>query len=324
MPRKKIHVSIIIPLPRFNDYIRESITYYEKLDAGNFEIIILPDRNEKAILSRRLDIKVIPSGKVGPAEKRDLGAKNARGEILAFIDDDAFPRKDWLKNALKFFKNPKIAAVGGPAVTPEGEPFWKKISGNVYSSFVMSGQYRKRYISIGKVHEDYDIPSVNLIVRKSVFDKIGGFDSTFYPGEDTKFCLEIKRLDYKILYSPDVLVYHHRRDLFPYHFRQIANYAMHRGFFAKKYPETSFKLSYFIPSAFFLFAAAGFILSLFSLPVAAVYWAVMGFYFLLSIIFALKPAVIETFWTVAGVFLSHMTYGINFIKGILFTTDLKR
>ncbi len=322
--RKKIKFSIIIPLPSFNDYIRESITHYEKLNGENFEIIILPDFEEKEELSSVLHIRVLASGKVGPAEKRDLGAKIAEGRILAFIDDDAYPREDWLANALPLFDDKDVAAVGGPAVTPADEPFWKRLSGNVFESFLASYNNRKRYIPVGKTHEEYDLPSVNLIVRKDIFDKAGGFDSTFYPGEDTKLCLEIKKLGYKIIYSPQVLVYHHRRDLFPNHFRQVANYALHRGYFARKYPETSLKISYFGPSCILIFTVAGFLISPFSLIAALFYWPVMGVYFLINIIFALKPGILETFWTVAGVFLTHMIYGFNFIKGFIFTAELKR
>jgi GT2 family glycosyltransferase len=322
--RKKIKVSVIIPLPCFNDYIRESVTHYENLTTKNFEIILLPDRDENETLSGILPIRIITSGKVGPAEKRDLGAKHALGEILAFIDDDAYPRKDWLAKAVVLFKNKEVAAVGGPAITPPDEPFWRRLSGDIFESYLGSFSNRKRYIPVGNVHEEYDLPSVNLIVRKNVFNKIGGFDSTFYPGEDTKLCLEIKRLGYKILYSPEVLVYHHRRDLFPNHFRQVANYALHRGYFARKYPETSLRISYFVPSCFLLFTVAGFLTSLFSLTAALFYWPVMGLYFLLDIIFALKPDILETFWTVAGVFMTHMVYGFNFIRGLVFTSKLKR
>ena len=174
------------------------------------------------------------------------------------------------------------------------------------------------------VHEEYDLPSVNLLVRKDIFEKAGGFDSTFYPGEDTKLCLEIKKLGCRILYSPEVLVFHHRRDLFPNHFRQVANYARHRGYFSKIYPETSFKLKYFVPSIFLIFTVAGFLIAPFSTLAALFYWPVMAVYFLINVIFALKPGILETFWTLAGVFLTHLVYGFNFLRGLFFTTGLKR
>lgn len=318
-------VSIIIPLKKFNNYIKEAIPYYESLEYKNFELIILPDNEEKEILSDKLNIKVIPTGSVGPAEKRDIGAKYAKGEILAFTDDDAYPDKNWLTNALKTFDmSEDIAAVGGPGITPKNDSFWQRVSGNVYASWLMSGGYRKRYIATGKIHEDYDLPSVNLIVKKKVFDEIGGFDSTYYPGEDTKLCLEIKKKGHKIYYNPDVIVYHHRRNLIPYHFKQIANYALHRGFFAKKYPETSLKLQYFLPSFFLAGVISGAFLSFFSNFLAKLYFLVLGAYFIVAFLSSLRLNLIESFVTMFAIFFSHLTYGFYFIKGLIFTKELKR
>jgi GT2 family glycosyltransferase len=320
----KVKISIIIPLPKFNDYLREALKYYEKLTFRDFEIIILPDEVQKENLSEKLNIRIIPSGKVGPAEKRDLGAKYALGEIIAFTDDDAYPSPDWLSNAVKYFDDEQIAAVGGPAITPKNEKFWQKISGNVYESILMSGNYRKRYKPVGKEHEDYDIPSVNLIVRKNIFEKVEGFDSTFYPGEDTKLCLEIKKLNYKIIFDPKILVYHHRRALFPKHFQQIANYATHRGYFVKKFPETSKKLAYFLPSIFSIGIICGGILSFFSPILLTIYLFTISLYFILNIIANFRINLIECLITSFGVFLSHMTYGLFFLKGLMIIKDLKR
>lgn len=317
-------VSIVIPVPYFNDYIHESIKYYKDLDYENYEIIILPDEPTDEVLSKNVNIRVIPSGKVGPAEKRDMGVNKAKGEIIAFIDDDAYPTHEWLKNAVAHFDDETIAAVGGPAVTPKNEKFWQRVSGNVYASIIMSGQYRRRYIATGRVVEDYDIPTVNLIVRKDIFQKVGGFDSTFYPGEDTKLCLDIKKLGYKILYNPKVLVYHHRRNLFWTHFAQITNYAWHRGFFAKTYPETSRKLPYFIPSFFLLGVVFGGILGIFFPLILKIYLGALGFYGLINLITSFNINPLEWFWTFIGVFMSHLAYGFYFLKGLLFTKSIKR
>lgn len=324
MPLK---VSIIIPLPRFNDYIREAIPYYEKLDYPDYEIIILPDMPETEVLSKKLPIRVIPSGKVGPAEKRDLGAKEAKGEILAFIDDDAFPEPDWLKNAAKYFEkehNGKpVGAVGGPAVTPPSDPFWRRISGNVYASAFVSAQNRRRYKPVHRVLEDYDIPSVNLIMRRDIFLKVGGFDSSFYPGEDTKLCLQVKRMGYVIFYDPEILVYHHRRELFWTHFKQITNYAWHRGYFVKEFPETSRKPAYFVPSSFLIGLTVGIPLSFVHPVLMWTYLGTLGLYTLMNLIFSFNRNIAEWFWTCIGTFMSHIAYGSYFIIG-LFTKKIVR
>ncbi|PJE68975.1 glycosyl transferase, partial [Candidatus Shapirobacteria bacterium CG10_big_fil_rev_8_21_14_0_10_38_14] len=138
---KKPLVSIIIPIKEINDYLRkETIPALLKQTVLNFEIILLPDKPSKEKSGTRRT-KIIPTWpKTGPADKRDLGAKIAKGEILAFLDDDSYPTKNWLKNALQIFqKNKNIAGVCGPALTPIKDNLRQKASGYVWSTWFGSG-----------------------------------------------------------------------------------------------------------------------------------------------------------------------------------------
>ena len=318
-------VSIIIPVKKINDYIRESILYILNLDYDNFEILILPDVKNKESFQKT---EIIPTGEIGPAQKRNLALKYAKGEILAFLDDDAYPRKDWLKQGVKHFENPDVAAVGGPAITPESDSFWQKVSGAVFLSR-LSGGNPERYWPVGKTRQIDDWPSVNLLVRKSDFLAVGGFNCEFWPGEDTKLILDfIKKLNKKIIYDPNVLVFHHRRAGLKKHLKQIGNYGIHRGFFAKKYPETSFKLKYFIPAGFFIFVILGWILLFFPYPFKLTYFSIWLLYafVLMSSVFDiyLKIKVLKiSLATIPYIFLTHLYYGWRFIKGYIFTKDLR-
>lgn len=308
-------VSIIIPVREINDYIREAIPHHLQLDYPDYEILIFPDEPSEETFPRT---RIIPSGKTGPAEKRDMALEYAQGEILAFIDDDAYPRSDWLKNAVSHFDNPSVGAVGGPAVTAENDGVLRQASGKVYESFLCSGGYTYRYIP-GKLMDVEDLPSVNLIVRKDVFAQIGGYDSNFYPGEDTKLCLDIIKLAQKrIVYDPDVQVYHHRRKLFREHLKQSNNYALHRGYFAKVLPDTSRKFVYFVPSLFVLGLVAGPLLALLCPPLWYLYFSVLLLYFLLLVASTANLKNIRV-WilSIAGVFLTHVGYGIGFVRGLL-------
>ncbi len=154
--------------------------------------------------------------------------------------------------------------------------------------------------------------------------ELGGFNTDFWPGEDTIACLQItKELGKKIIYAPDALVYHHRRKLFIPHLRQIWSYALHRGYFVKRFPETSLSLTYFIPAFFVLGLIAGLVLSIFSPPFRIFFLIAIALYFLLILLESLAkvglkmaPAVIF------GIFLTHITYGVGFVKG-LFARKLK-
>lgn len=260
---------------------------------------------------------VIPSGPINPAAKRDMALKHAKGEIIAFIDDDAYPEPDWLKNAVINFSDPGVAAVGGPAVTPDSDSLTQKASGAVYASFLVGGNYTYRYIP-GKRMEVDDFPSCNFIVRKSVMLELGGFNTSFWPGEDTKLCLDItKVLNKKIIYDPKVLVYHHRRTLFGAHLKQIASYGLHRGYFAKRFPQTSLRLPYFLPSFLVLFVAAGAFLSIFSIQLGALYGFTLSLYLLLVFIFSFSRDLSLTPLVFLGIISTHFIYGIYFLKGLL-------
>src|SRR5208337_350793 len=163
-------------------------------------------------------VRVIPTGPIGPAEKRDLAIGRATGDVLAFIDDDAYPRPDWLKNAMPLFSD-QVAAVCGPGVTPPSDGRLQKASGAVFASLLGGGNMTYRYIP-GHAREVDDYPSCNFLIKKDVMLLLGGFDTRYWPGEDTKLCLDLTRnLRKKILYSPDVFVYHHRRNLFVPHLK---------------------------------------------------------------------------------------------------------
>jgi len=129
---KEPFIEVIIVFKDTDNFVLESVKNCLSLDHKNFSILLVPDnkidfpvKNKKIRIAR-------PSGPVSIAKKRNLGIKSAskKAEFIAFIDSDAFPRKDWLKNAIKYFKN-NVIAVGGPNLTPQNDEFKRKITGNV-------------------------------------------------------------------------------------------------------------------------------------------------------------------------------------------------
>ena len=315
----KILVSIIIPVRTYTLDLKETILYLEKQSFKSFELIVVTDEKEKI-----KNAKVLASTNPGPAYKRNLAVAKARGEILAFLDDDSYPDRDWLKNALKIFKEDgNIAAVCGPTLTPPSDNVYQKASGWVWSSWLGSGGAGTYRNKIANRREVDDFPSVNLLVQKKDFEKVGGFDVNHWPGEDTKLCLDLtKKLEKKIIYDPGVLVFHHRRPVFLPHLRQIGRYAKRRGFFAKKYPETSFRLGYWLPSLFVFGLVIGGFLSLFSLTTRIIYLAVLGSYLFLLLISGIEVFLKEKNFCLSSLVMvsilaTHLWYGLLFPFGYL-------
>jgi GT2 family glycosyltransferase len=309
-------VSIIIPVKKNNENLRECVAYCRRLDYPDYEIIVLPDEKEG---EEYTGVRVIPTGPIGPAQKRDLGMEHASAAILAFLDDDTFPSEGWLKEGVKhFLQDENIAAVGGPAVTPSGDNLLQQASGLVYSSPLASGSNTYRYLPRStRVVEDY--PSCNFLARKAIMEEIGGFGSEFWPGEDTKLCLRIvKDLGKMIIYDPKVLIYHHRRPLYRKHLQQVASYALHRGYFAKRFPETSRKISYFLPSLFVMGLFFGWLLGFVHPFFFRLYLGIILVYFICVVSIGLRhkrPKL--AFLVSSGIFATNFFYGIFFLKGLV-------
>ena len=307
-------VSIIIAVGIPGGYIEECVAHCLRLDYPDFEIIVLPDEEW---IPLDPSIRVIPTGKVRPAEKRDRGVHESRGEIVAMIDDDAYPRNDWLSKAIRHFDNPSVAAVGGPGITPPDDNLKKKISGWIYESPLVSSKYIYRY-KPGRIQDVDDYPTSNLIIRKSDFVEAGGFNTNYWPGEDTILCMKLAHdLGKRIVYDPEVLIYHHRRDIFSPHLNQVKSYALHRGFFARKFPSTSLRFNYFVPSIFTLFALIGWMSVWTDTGLFKLWGAVMLLYSIIALIFSIRTwnpgGILGVF---AGTFLTHIVYGLWFIAGI--------
>ncbi len=309
-------VSIIIPCKEIDTLTIECINRSRELDYENFEIIVLPDQ-----ISSPIDgIKIIPTGEVSPGRKRNIGIACSSGEFLAFIDNDAYPRKDWLKNGIRYFDDLNISAVGGPGVTPSEDPRLHKAGGYVLSSIMMGG-LANRFHSNKSIESD-DIHSCNFIVRRSILEETGGWNEKYWPGEDTLMCLSIKKTGKKMIEAADVLVYHHRRPLFMKHLKQVSRFGQHRGFFAKRYPETSLRFSYFIPSIFVVFIITGLILSLIKSSLLIFYAPVSGLYLLTALAVSLRSAaegrdILLLPLVFTGIIVTHLVYGIYFFEGLL-------
>lgn len=322
-----IKFSIIIPVRKINEFLKENITYLKKLSYKNFEVVIVTDEKEYYQFGDKRFI-LVSSGSIGPGEKRNLGASGATGEVLAFLDDDAYPEEDWLDRAAELFSDHEIYAVGGPAMTPKDAKFLERMSGRVLESPMASAGTVYRHVP-GKRMEIDDYPTVNLLVRKADFDGVGGFSREFWPGEDTKLCLDlVKSKGKKFIYDPSLVVYHHRRNLFSPHLKQISRYGRHRGQFARIFPQTSRLPAYFAPSAFLLGLVLG--------PILSIFWPFLWQYYLGALIFYLILLIWEghkvyekdfsmmgALCVMAGIFLTHVVYGANFIIGILKKPKLK-
>jgi len=169
-----LYVSIIIPAKNVAGIIEKCLSSINFLEYPKnfFEIIVVDNGSIDATksIAQEMGAKVLEKKSGTISSLRNFGASHAKGNILAFLDADMLVCTSWLKNAVYHLKDKKIGAVGSMPKVP-GNATWVE---KTWSLMKM----RK---SLQKVHW---IPSGNFIMRKEVFEEIGGFNENLITCED--------------------------------------------------------------------------------------------------------------------------------------------
>lgn len=197
-------MSIVVPTYNRKEKLRETINAVAKQDYPDYELIIIDDGSSDGTeelvkeLQQKFPLRYFKQNNKGPAVARNLGVEKARGEIIVFTDDDCVPEKNWLTELKKGFRNKNIAVVGGS------------------SPFEESKRLIDRWqISQAKNHgERYQ--SNNLAIKKDIFLKMGGFNTSFdYQGaEDTELLLRLRTKGYRFCRNKKAVILHKHRNNF--------------------------------------------------------------------------------------------------------------
>jgi GT2 family glycosyltransferase len=201
--------SIIIPTFDRPEALTACVQAMRRLDypGDRFEVIIVDDGSRiPAVASRHhLEeggmITVLRQSNAGPASARNLGAQHARGDMLAFTDDDCRPTPQWLRELAQSFHDVPTGLVGGRTVN--------ELDNNLYSTasqMIVDEAYAYFF------RRDSDLrffASNNMAASARLFHESGGFDPSFRTSEDRDFCDRWIRRGHPLVYAPGAIVYHH-------------------------------------------------------------------------------------------------------------------
>ena len=208
--------SVIIPT--YSDWSRllqcVAALHNQALPQDQYEIIVV-DNSKEGIIPDDVYlpeyVHFVHESRSGSYHARNRGSEISIGEILAFTDSDCIPDENWLENAQKYFDGINDL-VGGKVEIFNSE------SGSTYGYL---------YERATAFPQDRNVPrgrgvTANLFVKRKVFEKIGGFDSSVKSGGDWDFTRRCTEAGYQIVYADDVIVKHPARDLpsiFKKHYR---------------------------------------------------------------------------------------------------------
>lgn len=197
-----VKISIIIPALNEEKMIGRCLESLTKLvfARDRFEVLVIDNGSRDRTLAiadsfkDRLNLKVLQQAGVRISALRNLGARAATGDILAFLDADCLAPADWLDQMLVLAPANGAGVLGAHYLLPED------------SSWV--GRTWHRYQEAPKSGEVSHVPAGDLIMRREDFLKLGGFDETIQTNEDYELCERARKAGMDVRAFPQIGVIH--------------------------------------------------------------------------------------------------------------------
>jgi GT2 family glycosyltransferase len=223
-------ISVIVCTYNGAQTLAECLAGLERVEYPDYEVIVVDDgsRDGSAAIADRFDCRVIRTPNHGLSSARNTGLAAATGDIVAYIDDDAYPDPHWLAYLAAAFRRADHAGIGGPNIAPPGDGFLAECVTNAPGNPV-------HVLLTDQVAEH--IPGCNMAFRKSALEAVGGFDTQFrVAGDDIDVCWKIQEAGGTLGFSAAAMVWHHRRGELKTYWRQQLGYGRAEAAVERKWP----------------------------------------------------------------------------------------
>jgi O-antigen biosynthesis protein len=211
-------ISVIVCTHNGSQTIAKCCEELLKLDYPNYEVIVVDDgsTDRTAEIVRDFEVKLVQTENHGLSAARNVGANAATGDIIAYIDDDAWPDAHWLSYLALAYESGEYVGVGGPNIAPPSD-------GRVADAVANAPGGPIHVLLTDDVAEH--IPGCNMSFRRSVLKSVGGFDPAFrVAGDDVDICWRIQAQGMKLGFTPAAMVWHRRRSSTHAYLRQQWGY----------------------------------------------------------------------------------------------------
>ena len=233
--------SVIIPVYNGEGTIAECLEALAAQDVPRreFEVIVVDDGSTDgtAAIVKQFDVRYVHQENKGPATARNVGVKNARGEIVVFTDADCVPEPGWLREMVNpLVRDSDVAGVKGAYRTRQTE----------LTARFAQAEFEERFKRLARRRTIDFVDSYSAAFRKKVFEQVGGFNPR-YPkanNEDVELSFKVAQKNHKMVFSPDAIVYHTHPDGIWKYARLKFTRAYWRTFVYDKFPRKVFRDSY--------------------------------------------------------------------------------
>jgi len=210
-------INIVIPSIQLSE---ELVYCLEKLNNQTYKnffvTIVLDFHNKKKLPKLKYKLNTLISGKKNMSYKRNFGVKKFQSDLIAFLDSDAYPNKDWLKITNNYFsknKN-KNKITGGPSIPFPKQSYTEMLCHYAKRSFYVTGYLNFRKYKSRSRYCDW-LESCNILMKKTLYLKHEGMSVKKYLGEDKELTERMKKSDdsIKVFFNSKLFIYHKERDI---------------------------------------------------------------------------------------------------------------
>jgi GT2 family glycosyltransferase len=157
-----------------------------------------------------VDYLATAEGRGAMATARNIGYRRSSGEIVSFIDDDAFAEPTWIERLARHFDDPTVGAVGGRQIRDQPGELAEGVDriGRLNPDGTLDGYFAA---DPGAVIEVDHLLGANMSYRRTVLDELGGIRDGYHGTcvrEETDLCLRVSHAGYRLLFDPDAVVEH--------------------------------------------------------------------------------------------------------------------
>jgi GT2 family glycosyltransferase len=229
--RRWPRISVVVCTFNGERTLRACLRDLLEVDYPNFEVIVVNDGSTDSTpeIASEYDVRLISTDNMGLATARNIGLDAATGEIVAYLDDDARPDRDWLSYLALTFAREAYAGLGGPNLPPA--------KSTTMASCMAEAPGGPTHVLVSDRDAEH-IPGCNMAFRKSVLEEIGGFDPQFrVAGDDVDVCWRLQEAGHKLGFCPAALVWHEPRGSLRTYWRQQRGYGRAEAMLELKWPE---------------------------------------------------------------------------------------
>lgn len=240
-----IKLSVIIATCNRLPYLVNCLVSLGKqaMDKAMFEVIVINDGSSDLTGQHLLDFKAntqinfrfISHANSGVSYSRNVGIENAKGEFIAFTDDDCIVPENWLMQMYNDIASAPddVVGVGGQleCFTSHPDTFISRFISYVddFNFIPVLGMVLIRHVHVSKLTGNEVIPYLrtsNAMFRKRCLQEVGGFDPNFRRpgGEDPDLCYRLLNMHYGFIFDRDIVVLHHSRESMRSYFKTLKNY----------------------------------------------------------------------------------------------------